>query len=303
MAAGSRPASDLDHVSFAGKAGEKRRPLVAAPARRQAEQCARVGWVDLKEPNALIVWLLHQAGVRAEAYRAGPLQRRLGACLRAIRATSVSQARRLLEERPELVTTAVTALLLGVSEFFRDTAVFEQLESDVLPELGRRHGVVRIWSAACSDGQELYSMAMLLSEQGLLERSALLGTDCRADAVRRAREGLFLADRVCGLSIQRRERYFVPEGRMLRIHVTLRSRTRWQVHDLLKDPPAGGTWDLVLWRNTAVYLKPASAAAIWQKLAEAIRPGGFLVTGRAERPAGICGFTRAGRCVYRKLGG
>ena len=87
--------------------------------------------------------------------------------------------------------SAVSSLLIGVTEFFREPAVFDFLRTQVLPVLAGGNRRLRIWSAACSSGAELYSMAILLSETGLLERSYLLGTDCRGDAIERARLGLY----------------------------------------------------------------------------------------------------------------
>ncbi len=100
------------------------------------------------------------------------------------------EGRALLENRPDLLPAAVGSLLIGVTEFFRDPAVFEAVRARVVPELAARgRGPLRIWSAGCSSGEELYSLAILLAEAGLLAGSFLLGTDCRIEAVRQARSG------------------------------------------------------------------------------------------------------------------
>src|SRR5690606_25230318 len=116
---------------------------------------------------------------------------RLPACLRSLRAPTVEEGRRVLSGRPELLEEALDVLLLGVTQFFRDPTVFACLRDRVLPELVRDGGRIRVWSAACSEGQELYSVALLLHGCRALERSELLGTDLRASAIARAQAGTY----------------------------------------------------------------------------------------------------------------
>ena len=101
-----------------------------------------------------------------------------------MKARSTHAGRQLLEEKRHLLARALSSLLIGTTEFFREPpAAFDFLRARFLPKSGRRHCPLRIWSAACSTGAELYSMAIVLGEAGLLEQSCLLGTDCRGDAI------------------------------------------------------------------------------------------------------------------------
>ena len=93
-----------------------------------------------------------------------------------LKVRSTEEAREVLENRPALLPAAVDSLLIGVTEFFRDSLVFEGMRAEVLPNLAIRRGPLRICSAGCSTGEELYSVAILLAEGGLLARSFLLGT-------------------------------------------------------------------------------------------------------------------------------
>ena len=81
-----------------------------------------------------------------------------------------------------------------------------------------------------------------------------------------------------------------------------RSALRWRVADLLRAPEAG-TWDVILCRNTTMYLRAEVAAGLWQKFEALLRPGGVLVLGKAERPAGSRRLQPAGPCVYRRIRG
>lgn len=304
MAAVVRAAPDLRHVSFVGAADPvlprlSRRSLCLASLSRPAHRISSAVHEGI-ELDPLIVWLLRRAGLDPRAYRAKPLQRRLPVCLRAVGAASPAEATLKLARRPELIRRALSILLLGVSEFFRDRQVFASLQSDVLPELAKRGQPLRIWSAGCSDGQELYSLAMLLDEIGLLEGSVLLGTDCRADAVACAATGAFSASAMDAVDPQLRRRYFRQSGDTCRVGSRIRAGIRWQVSNLLSDAAEPG-WDLILWRNVAIYLTQDAGAAVWRKLTDALRPGGVLVSGRAERPTNTEDFCRLSGCIYRRI--
>jgi chemotaxis methyl-accepting protein methylase len=207
-------------------------------------------------------------------------------------------ARELLERNAQLVAKAVGSLLIGATEFFREPGVFEYLRTQVLPALAGRNIRLRIWSAACSTGAELYSMAILLSEAGLLERSYLLGTDCNGEAIERAKLGVYDAAALKLVRGATRDGFFEPAGRHWRPVEALRRHVHWKAADLLAGVEKG-PWDIIFWRNTAIYLESGRAEAIWRRLASALAPAGVLVAGKAERPPGDAGLTQAARCIYR----
>jgi chemotaxis methyl-accepting protein methylase len=248
--------------------------------------------------DKFIAWVLDRAGLDAAAYRARPLQRRLGACLRALKVHSTRAAGQLLAKEPQRVAAATSALLLGVTEFFREAVVFDALRTQVLPAWARREQPLRIWSAACSTGAELYSIAILLAEAGLLERSFLLGTDCRGDAIERAGRALYDETALRLTPPAARDKYFEPAGGRWRPVEALRRQVHWKVADLLAGPEKG-PWHVILWRNAAMYLKSGPAETVWRRLASLLAPEGVLVAGRAERPPIDAELTPAGRCVYR----
>ena len=141
-------------------------------------------------------------------------------------------------------------------------------------------------------------MAILLSEAGLLERSYLLGTDCRGDAIERAKLGLYDAAMLKLVRCATRDKYFEPAGQQWRPVEALRRQVHWKVADLLAGVE-DGPWDIILWRNAAIYLKPCPAETIWRRLASVLAPEGVLIAGKAERPPRDAGLTHAARCIYR----
>jgi chemotaxis protein methyltransferase CheR len=256
--------------------------------------------MDEGELDPWIGWVLGQAGLKSSAYRPAAMQRRIPACLRHLRVNSTASARELLERRPELIAPVLNTALIGVSGFFRDQPVFECVENVVVPRLAGLRRPVRVCSAGVSGGQEIYSVAMLLAEAGMLADAILGGVDCRPDAIRQARAGHYGADEMSGVTDARRSRFFRMSDDRWTVVPELQERIRWRVRDLLVFDPEE-TWDLILFRNVAIYLNEPHGFDMWSRLWNRLSPGGFIVTGKAERPPATLPLIRLGPSVYRKV--
>jgi chemotaxis protein methyltransferase CheR len=292
------------HVVFADAAFRDRRPLNFsgnAPIDCHAQrQCSH----SLTPDERLFVnWLFDLAGIAVQSYRMETLARRLPACLRMIRATTIQEARAAIEANPALVQNGIRALVIGVSGFFRDPALFAALRGLMLAELTGDAGPLRIWSVGCSDGRELYSVMMMMAELGWFGRCEFLGTDCRLEAIRCASEGVYIDDEVHGLPGDMLDRgYLVKCGsRCWQMSPWLRNAARWRTGDVLQTVEPG-SWDMILCRNMAIYLEPGSASMLWDRLRTALRPGRLLVVGKAERPI-VAGLSPVAPCLFRRAGG
>jgi chemotaxis methyl-accepting protein methylase len=305
FAQNSSPATDDDrfrHIRFfdtpsTARTPHSRAPRIASPSQRQLPLPTLA-----TAPSELdfLAWVLRQGGVTPDAYRPEPLLRRLGACLRALRCASVAEARDRLQREPQRLNVALNALLIGVTQFYRDPELFVHLAA-LLPLLATDRAGCRVWSACCSDGSEVYSLAILWAELGRLPHSEVLGTDCREHAVACAEEGWFSPPQLHGLSDDLKAKYFVEHRGRWRVCDTVRRSIRWNRLDLLgsDDIPAG--WDVICCRNLAIYLCPAAAERMWSRLVQALRPRGLLIVGKAERPATNHGLARLAPCIYQKL--
>jgi chemotaxis protein methyltransferase CheR len=195
---------------------------------------------------------------------------------------------------PELSLDMIDALLNNETSFFRDAAVFAQLSNEILPYLAASRRDVkrlRIWSAACSSGQEAYSLAILFAEQA--ERWAgwkieIVGSDISRSAVRQARSGLYSQFEVQrGLPIRRLVAWFDPApGQAWRAKPELASLVSFTRHNLLGPPPVGGRFDLILCRNALLYFSPERRRQLFEGLALAIVPDGALLLGAGETALG-----------------
>jgi chemotaxis protein methyltransferase CheR len=190
----------------------------------------------------------------------------------------------------ELLTVQFTT---GESYFFRDQGQFNLLAAKLLPELIERRAKarrLRLWSAGCAAGEEVYTLAMLLDE--LAPRLAgwdvlILGSDINAAALERARLGLYRPWSLRSLDEARRQRYFQPCGDQWRIAPRLRSLVTFRSGDLVRDrfpdTEAGlKDIDLILCRNVFIYLDARAIAQITAKFAETLADGGYLITAHSE---------------------
>jgi chemotaxis methyl-accepting protein methylase len=151
---------------------------------------------------------------------------------------------------------------------------------------------------------ELYSVMMLLAERHVLHRCELLGTDCRLAATRAGANGTYPASAVRELPPDLLERYFLRADDVgaYRVHPLLRAQVEWRTADALTTPEPG-PWDLILCRNMAMYMRGESMIRLWEILQQALRPGGHLVLGKAERPHATSRLSQVAPCIYRRTKG
>ena len=181
----------------------------------------------------------------------------------------------------------VEAITTHETLFFRDAAVFEALRTTVLPELVRRCAgtrTLRIWSAACSSGQEAYSIAMLLQEMGRTDLNVqILGTDISSRILERAATAKFPQIEVNrGLPAPLLVKYFQKEGREWRLIDSVRKMVQFSLFDLRSDMRVLGVFDLVLCRNVLIYFDLDGRKKILAGIRGNLFSGGYLILGSSE---------------------
>ncbi|MFL6729643.1 MAG: CheR family methyltransferase [Sphingomicrobium sp.] len=218
----------------------------------------------------------------------------------------------VMGKEPSLSQEVVEALLNNETYFFRDRAPFDLLARYALPELHARRQKnrrIRIWSAGCSTGQEVYSLAMVFADEPdkwLGWTIDILGTDVSNSCIDRARAGTYTQFEVQrGLGINQMIKWFeeCPDG--WRAVEALRKPVRYQVHNLLEPAPHPGGFDIILCRNVLLYLSADKKALAFERLSSAMAEDGWLMLGAGETVIGQT--TRLGadikaRGLYRLAG-
>ena len=218
----------------------------------------------------------------------------------------------VMGKEPSLSQKVVEALHNNETYFFRDRAPFDVLQRHALPELAKRRASskrLRIWSAGCSTGQEVYSLAMLFAEapeQWHGWTIDILGTDVSNSCIDRARSGLFSQFEIQrGLGINQMIKWFEEVADGWRSVEALRKPVRFQVHNLLEPAPHPGDFDVVLCRNVMLYLSPEKKALAFERIAGAMAEDGWLMLGAGETVIGQTkklGADVSARGLYRLIG-
>ena len=194
----------------------------------------------------------------------------------------------------DLGQSVVDAMTTNETFFFRDRAPFEKFRTVMLPNLLAARAAerrLRIWCAACSTGQEPYSLAMLLDDEARRLTGwnvEILATDLSRRAIESARQGLYSQFEVQrGLPITMLLRYFQRVGDRWQINEFLRSRINFREFNLMSDFRSLGTFDAIFCRNVLLYFDVATKRDILARLARALAPDGFLLMGSAETVIGL----------------
>jgi len=196
--------------------------------------------------------------------------------------------------KPALAKEVAQAMTVNETYFFRDKTPFDQLRDIVLPKLiGARSATktLRIWSAACSTGQEPYSIAMLMDEfANRLSgwRIEIVGTDLSDAILTKARNGAYSQFEIQrGLSTSQLLRHFNQLGNVWQISEKLRSRVSFRALNLLDSYASLGTFDIILCRNVLIYFDVPRKADVLNRLSRALTSDGFLLLGASESVLGI----------------
>jgi chemotaxis protein methyltransferase CheR len=216
--------------------------------------------------------------------RLGPIARQLG--VGDVEALCASLRR---QPPSELHSRAIDAILNRETSFFRDGSLFGALRDTVLPDLIQRRAgthVLRIWSAACSYGQEPYSVAMLVGNSprvGLGWEISILASDISREALARAERGRYTQLEVNrGLPVHELVRHFTQEGLQWELEERIRRMVRFEQINLCGRWPALPRMDLVLMRNVLMYFDQGTRARILRQVRQLLRTDGYLAVGGAE---------------------
>jgi chemotaxis protein methyltransferase CheR len=188
----------------------------------------------------------------------------------------------------------IDALTTNETFFFRDRQPFDHFRDVIIPELCQRRTMdktIRIWCAACSSGQEPFSLVMLLDEmRGKLAGRPveIVATDISEAILSKARAGLFNQFEVQrGLPTKLLLQYFTKQGDNWKISDDVVRRVNFQKFNLMEDPRTLGTFDIIFCRNVLIYFDRPTRSNVFDKLASRLAPDGFLLLGGAESTFGV----------------
>ncbi|MFC4735895.1 CheR family methyltransferase [Bacillus daqingensis] len=240
-----------------------------------------------------------KTGIDLTLYKESQMKRRLTSLRDKRGFISFSDYYKALRSDEQLFKEFLERMTINVSEFFRNRSRWDILETRILPELVKQRGSLKMWSAACSTGEEPYSLSILLH---LLElKGSILATDLDESILNRARAGLYMEKSLKEVPPAQRDQFFTKDLAGWKISERIKKPVTFKKHNLLQDTyPAG--LDLIVCRNVMIYFTEEAKIDIYNRFSDSLRTGGILFVGSTEQifnPAKF-GLESADTFFYRK---
>lgn len=238
---------------------------------------------------ALTQKIARERGFGCANYKDGCLRRRIAVRMRARGAASFAEYGALLDRDAAEYPLLLDALTINVTKLYRDAAVWDAVAGQVIPALWVADPPrITVWSAGCSSGEELYTLAALFHRHAeradalaRLSRVRILGTDIDRASLDAARAGAYATESFSEMPVDLRTRYFsmAPPHRAAD---ELRALVKVERRDLLSEPAPAEGLQLITCRNVVIYFDRQSQEPLMRKFHAALAPGGFLVLGKVE---------------------
>ncbi|MCY7769849.1 protein-glutamate O-methyltransferase CheR [Bacillus haynesii] len=186
-----------------------------------------------------------------------------------------------LEKNETLLQETLDRMTINVSEFYRNYKRWEVLEKTILPLL-KPAKTLKVWSAACSTGEEPYTLSMILSRQKSLSDYQIIATDIDDKVLAKAKEGVYQERSLQEVPKEMKELYFTQDGSRFAVKDEIRKNIRFQKHNLLADPYEKD-FDIIVCRNVLIYFTEEAKEKIYHKFSGSLKNKGVLFVGSTEQ--------------------
>jgi chemotaxis protein methyltransferase CheR len=245
---------------------------------------------------------IHQkTGINLALYKEAQMKRRLTSLYQKKGYSSFKEFFQVLDKDQQLMNEFLDRMTINVSEFYRNAKRWEVLDKSIIPELLSRNPNPKIWSAACSTGEEPYTLAMVLSKHMPLSRIQVLATDIDDNVLAKARRGVYAERSLNEAPREMVKKFFRQDGSYYTVEDDIKNTVTLKKQNLLADR-FGGPFDLIVCRNVLIYFTEEAKESIYHKFSAALRPGGILFVGSTEQifNPGTYDFETADTFFYRK---
>lgn len=227
------------------------------------------------------IFLLTQ--IDLNAYKEKQMRRRIDTLITKNQIDSYPAYVQVIKRDKKLFDQFVNFLTINVSEFYRNPEQWEILDKEIFPRLIKQFGKnLKIWSAACSTGDEPYSLVMALSNHVPLNQIKIIATDIDKQVLDKARLGLYNEKSIASVPKKMKEKYFSKVGNSFQISNEIKSCVEFKEHNLLKDPYPNGC-NLIVCRNVLIYFTEEAKDEIYRKFNASLQKEGVLFIGSTEQ--------------------
>lgn len=246
--------------------------------------------------------ILALSKIDLNSYKEKQMRRRINTLITKNNIKTYDEYVALIRKDKEKFDQFINFLTINVSEFYRNPDQWKILENEVFPGLIQKFGKnLKIWSAACSTGDEPYSLVMALSRHLPLANIRIIATDIDKQVIDTARMGLYNEKSIAGVPDDLKSKYFTKVGSSYQISDEIKKRVEFKEHDLLKDPYPSGC-HLIVCRNVVIYFTEEAKDEIYKKFYQSLVPGGALFIGSTEQIMNYreIGFDRSKSFFFEK---
>lgn len=236
----------------------------------------------LSDYTVLIEGIKKKTGIDLSLYKEAQMKRRLTSLYEKRGFRNFKEYFQALQNDKALLDEFLDRMTINVSEFYRNAVRWNVLEQKIFPKLLERSKRLKIWSAACSTGEEPYSLAMVLSNLVPLRDISIYATDLDKGVLERAKVGLYGERSLKEVPKQIKDKYFIREGQFYQVVDEIKKTVTFQQHNLLDDR-YDTNYDLIVCRNVMIYFTEEAKEQIYMNFSKSLRPGGILFVGSTEQ--------------------
>ena len=246
--------------------------------------------------------VLKLTNIDLNCYKEKQMKRRIDTLITKNKIDSYDKYVELIKKDKEKFEQFINFLTINVSEFYRNPDQWKLLDKDVFPLLLGKSKSLKIWSAACSTGDEPYSLVMALSRHLPLSNIRIIATDIDKQVLQQAQVGLYNEKSIASVPDDLKKKYFTKVGASYQISDEIKRCVQFKEHNLLKDPYPKDC-DLIVCRNVVIYFTDDAKNEIYQKFHASLKSQGVLFIGSTEQIMNYkeIGFERMSSFFFQKM--
>lgn len=246
--------------------------------------------------------ILKLTAIDLSCYKEKQMKRRIDTLIGKHRIDGYDKYVQALKTDTELFEEFVSYITINVSEFYRNPDQWKLMDQQVIPELVKKFGDrLKVWSAACSTGDEPYSLVMALSKHVPMNNIKIDATDLDKQIIAKAKVGLYSDKSLLGVPEEMKKKYFTQVGPSFKVADEIKSKVEFREHNLLKDAYSSN-YHLIVCRNVLIYFTEEAKEDVFRKFYNALAPGGILFIGSTEQIINYkeIGYERKTSFFYQK---
>ena len=252
--------------------------------------------------NGFNDWAKDELNIELNAYKEKQLQRRITTVMKNSGATNLKEYARLIKKDEDIRKKFLDYITINVTEFYRNKDLFAEFQEILIKTLIPRFKDVNIWSAACSNGSEPYTLAMILDKNHIKPKNKILATDLDEGILKKAKSGAYKEQELKNIDKDDLSKYFTLNNGSYHLNDKIKDMVSFKKHDLIVDSYKKG-FHVIVCRNVTIYFKNEAKDDIYRKMHDSLVPGGVFFIGATEsiyNPTEF-GFKKLSTFIYEKI--